>query len=145
MQGIAWDADGRMCASEFGQNTWDELNLIKPGGNYGWPVVEGTAGRRPVPDPLRPVADRRRLAERHRRRPAARLDGGLRGESLWRDPVAPTAPARRERLLTGEYGRLRDVERAPTDGCGCSPATPSRGSPGADDDRVVAIPLTELR
>nr|BFF11543.1 hypothetical protein GCM10025699_28460 [Microbacterium flavescens] len=41
VQGLAWTSDGTMWASEFGQNTWDELNRIDAGANYGWPVVEG--------------------------------------------------------------------------------------------------------
>ena len=31
VQGIAWTADGEMWASEFGQDTWDELNHVVGG------------------------------------------------------------------------------------------------------------------
>lgn len=34
-------ANGKIYASEHGPNNDDEINLIKPGGNYGWPFVEG--------------------------------------------------------------------------------------------------------
>ncbi|SEW11364.1 Glucose/arabinose dehydrogenase, beta-propeller fold [Aliiroseovarius sediminilitoris] len=37
--GIAFDADNRLWAHEMGPRHGDELNLIKPGQNYGWPVV----------------------------------------------------------------------------------------------------------
>ena len=48
MQGLAFDDDGRLWASEFGDHTLDELNLIEEGGNYGWPEVEGARRRQPV-------------------------------------------------------------------------------------------------
>ena len=40
-QGMAWDNFGNMWTTEFGENTWDELNLMQAGKNYGWPIVEG--------------------------------------------------------------------------------------------------------
>lgn len=40
-QGIAWNADNKLYASEHGQTAHDEINLIKPGSNYGWPLVQG--------------------------------------------------------------------------------------------------------
>jgi hypothetical protein len=43
IQGLAWDSAGRLWVTEYGANRVDELNLIQPGGNYGWPIAEGRA------------------------------------------------------------------------------------------------------
>lgn len=40
-QGLARSPAGRLYSSEHGPNNDDELNLIEPGRNYGWPNVEG--------------------------------------------------------------------------------------------------------
>lgn len=38
-QGIAMDAQGRIWANEHGARGGDEVNLIRKGANYGWPVI----------------------------------------------------------------------------------------------------------
>jgi aldose sugar dehydrogenase len=39
--GMAWDASGRLWEVEHGPAGGDELNLVKPAANYGWPLVSG--------------------------------------------------------------------------------------------------------
>jgi glucose/arabinose dehydrogenase len=51
-EGMDWDADGNMYVAEIGEAVWDELNVIRPGGNYGWPLVEGIAGNPKYVDPV---------------------------------------------------------------------------------------------
>lgn len=50
--GLAFDADGRLWASEMGPQGGDELNLIEPGANYGWPVASNGShyGGGEIPD-----------------------------------------------------------------------------------------------
>lgn len=40
-QGIAWDGLGNMWVTEHGEDGQDEINHIRPGKNYGWPLVTG--------------------------------------------------------------------------------------------------------
>lgn len=145
VQGIAWTSDGRMWASEFGQDSWDELNLIEPGANYGWPVVEGVAGAEGLVDPI--VAW---TTDEASPSGIAALGGtvflaGLRGERLWavdtRDGALVGEPVA---ALTGEQGRLRDVV-ALGDGSlwVLTNNTDGRGSPRPEDDlllRVAVVP-----
>lgn len=151
IEGLAFDDRGRLWASEFGDQTWDELNLITPGGNYGWPEVEGSSDREEFVNPA--VVWRTENAS-----PAgvAFWEGslwmaGLRGETLWEVPLAPgeagsaqdpgAAVQQPVPHLQGELGRLRTVEPA-ADGEGLLLATSNtdgRGDPAADDDRILRV------
>ena len=40
-QGLAWNSKNILYSSEHGQTAHDEINIIIPGANYGWPIVQG--------------------------------------------------------------------------------------------------------
>ena len=138
-QGIAWDEQGTMYASEFGQDTWDELNVIEAGGNYGWPEVEGGAGEGGSDDFTDPVqqwppseASPSGMAVTDQ----SIVIAGLRGQRL--HEVAFDDLSTSTQLWAGEHGRLRDVAQAP-DGSlvVATNNTDGRGEPGPDDDRLL--------
>ncbi len=51
-QGLGWNSRGELVASELGSSSNDEINLIRPGNNYGWPNAEGDGHRPPFTAPL---------------------------------------------------------------------------------------------
>jgi glucose/arabinose dehydrogenase len=111
VQGLAWDSRGRLWESELGQNAWDELNLIRPGKNYGWPDVEGIGDDSSF---VNPVA----VWHPADMSPSAITVGpdgavyivALRGQSVWRVPVTADGTAGKPtRHLHGTYGRIRDI------------------------------------
>jgi glucose/arabinose dehydrogenase len=51
-QGLAWDDAGRLFVAEHGQSAHDELNLVTPGTNYGWPLVSGDDQRQGTAKPM---------------------------------------------------------------------------------------------
>ncbi len=142
VQGLAWDAQGRLYATEFGQNTWDEVNLIVAGGNYGWPTVEGRAGDPRFRDPLLTWTTAEASPSGATIAGNRLFVAALRGTRLWNVPLTgsggvgtPTAE------LLGTYGRLRTVEYGPDGWLWVTTSNrDGRGSPAANDDRVLRFP-----
>jgi glucose/arabinose dehydrogenase len=136
-QGLAWDSAGQLWASEFGQNTWDELNRITAGANYGWPDVEGRGGGAPYTDPvhqwttdeaspsgLAAVGDTLFLA-------------ALRGERLWRSHPSTAVV---DSWFVNSFGRLRDVVSGPNGTLWfVSNNTDGRGNPAPGDDKLYQV------
>jgi glucose/arabinose dehydrogenase len=151
VQGLAWDANGQLYASEFGQDTYDEVNRIVPGGNYGWPEVEGEGGE--GSGYVDPVATFFPTSEAS---PSGVeiLKGGaipqwegdffmaaLRGQRLYRlDLDESGAVVGQEELLQGEAGRLRHVVQAPDGSLWILTSNrDGRGNPVPDDDRIIRL------
>jgi glucose/arabinose dehydrogenase len=139
VQGLAFDAQNRLWASEFGQSDVDELNLITPGSNYGWPECEGACGKDDYVDPVvqwhpTSTASPSGLA----------IDGdyayvaSLRGQSLWAVPLDGSGQA--TPLDLGDLGRLRTIESAPDGSMWLSTSnTDGRGDPRDGDDRILRL------
>lgn len=52
-QGLAWHpVTKQLYSSEHGQSAHDEINLIQPGQNYGWPLVQGSQTMSGLQKPL---------------------------------------------------------------------------------------------
>jgi len=140
VQGMGWSEDGTMFATEFGQDTWDELNIITEGANYGWPVVEGIVGRAEFADPVQQWTPDEASPSGMAIVGGTLFLANLRGQVLRSVPLADTASA--DDLLVGAYGRLRDAVEAPDGSLWVlTNNTDGRGDPGDGDDRILRIPL----
>jgi glucose/arabinose dehydrogenase len=143
VQGLAFDSRDRLWASEYGANTWDELNLIRPGGNYGWPSVEGRGGDGEFVQPAAvwPVDEASPSG-------IAIVDdvvymAALRGERLWQIPIQGDGVGEPVARFEDEHGRLRTVEPAPDGSLWITTSNhDGRGEPRPGDDRILRATLS---
>lgn len=150
-QGLAWQpGTGRLYGTEHGQSLNDEVNLIEPGANYGWPMAEGATHPEPFRSPL--VAYREGTApsgatfydaETMPQWRGNLFFAALRGAHLHRIVLDANDPRRivaEEKLYTDQYGRLRDVVQGPDGALYVATSNrDGRGRPTADDDRILRI------
>lgn len=150
-QGIDWHStNGDLWEVEHGNVGNDEINVIEAGVNYGWPRIEGSqtmpAMRSPVTFYNPAIAPSGISFYRGQRFPQFANNlfvATLRGTHLLRvrlDPAVPRRIAGQERLLDGQFGRIRDVVSA-ADGYlyFCTNNRDGRGNPAEGDDRIARL------
>ena len=141
-QGLAWDNLGRLWATEHGRSGassgYDELNLIEAGGNYGWPIIQGSESRQGMISPVVQSGADATWA------PAGLLYyqnklffTGLRGESLYEYNLETKEL---KYHFFKEFGRLRAVALGPDAYFYLSTSNQDgRGQVREDDDKIIRI------
>jgi glucose/arabinose dehydrogenase len=143
-QGIAWDSKGQLWETEFGENSQDELNLIKKGSNYGWPSCEGTQGNcagfvapkqtwptaQGGPSGIEIVNDWIYIA-------------AVTGERMYVAQInsAGTGTSTPQSIFAGKWGRLRTVVKTPDGGLWVTSTNNDKngGTPSVLDNVIVRL------
>jgi glucose/arabinose dehydrogenase len=143
VEGLAFDADGRLWATEFGDKEADELNLIVEGRNYGWPEVEGTSDRGGLTDPKAtwsPTSSCSPAGLAITRSTA--FVGALQGRCLFAVPLDGTTAGKPKAYVADDHGRIRNAVAAPDGSLWITTSnTDGRIEPGRDDDKILRITL----
>ncbi|HSU36504.1 MAG TPA: PQQ-dependent sugar dehydrogenase [Propionibacteriaceae bacterium] len=143
IEGLAFDAENRLWATEFGDQKSDELNLIRKGGNYGWPDDEGrsTNSRFRSPAAVWSPTSSCSPAGLAITRSTAFI-GALRGQCLFAVPLRGADAGRPKGYFAGEYGRIRSVVVAPDGALWMTTSnTDGRTDPGRNDDKIIRVEL----
>ena len=155
-QGIDWDEYGNLVASEHGPSggirgsAHDEINLIVPGANYGWPDIIGGDSAEGLQTPILHTGRETWAPSGAEFYDGDKIAGwigkyfvaALRGAHLHMidiDPQTHTVLSH-EKLFQDEFGRLRDVQTGP-DGFlyVLTSNRDGRGTPEPIDDRILRI------
>ena len=149
-QGFDWHpATGQLWASEHGATGNDEINVLRRGANYGWPIIQGAATMPGMEAPMTffNPAIAPSGASFYRGRAVPQFENNLfvatlRGTHLLRLQLdaAGTRIVAQERLLEERYGRLREVVSGPDGWLYLSTNNrDGRGNPESADDRILRL------
>ncbi|MFC1649511.1 PQQ-dependent sugar dehydrogenase [Patescibacteria group bacterium] len=149
-QGLVWDSNDQLWSAEHGPSGLetgnDEVNLIKRGGNYGWPVIRGRELADGMESPVIESGKDETWA------PAAIavvqdrvFFTGLRGEALYSAEIEGERLVNLKRNFFGQFGRLRALKLGPDGYLYMSTSnTDGRGESREGDDKIIRVDPKKL-
>jgi glucose/arabinose dehydrogenase len=154
-QGIDWDDSGNLIATEHGPSGWrgtahDEVNVIIPGGNYGWPDVIGDETMDGLQNPIlhtgedtwAPSGAEFYYGDKIPQWFGKYFVATLRGNHLHMIDfdLQNSFIVSHEKIFQDKFGRLRDVQTGP-DGFLyiLTSNQDGRGAPKINDDRILRV------
>lgn len=138
-QGMTWSEDGVMYAAEHGSIAYDEINVIKPGANYGWPVIRGDEQEEGMETPLFHSGEETWAPSGLTYHDGHLYMAGLRGEQIREFDLEQGS----SRVFIEGVGRVRDILFVDDDMYFVTNNTDGRGTPQQDDDKLFKVILKQ--
>lgn len=148
-QGLAWNSKNVLYESEHGQSAHDEINIIQPGANYGWPLVQGNEDSTEImiQKPLIHSGEETWAPSGIAFATQGPWQGkllvaNLRGQQLLVMSLNGNGKVVRnvESWLRNEYGRLREVIQGKDGAIYLTTSNrDGRGTPDAADDKIIRL------
>lgn len=136
-QGVAWDGQGRLWATEHGQTATDEVNLITAGKNYGWPTIRGDQNQQGMEVPILQSGSDTWAPAGMAFYKGSLYFAGLRGQALYQVNIETLEI---KEHFKRQLGRIRDVVLGPDNMLYITTSNrDGRGSPAPDDDKIIRI------
>ncbi|OYP13111.1 oxidoreductase [Streptomyces sp. FBKL.4005] len=139
-QGLAWDRAGRLWETEIGAEKWDELNLVEPGKNYGWPTCQGACSAAGMTNPKMVwKPDEGGVPAQIAVVNDVIYATTLSGRRLWRMPIDATGKGveRATAYYNGTYGRLRAIAKV----SGADQLWMGTSDQGTGKDRILKVTI----
>lgn len=138
-QGLAWDNEGNLYSSEHGESGHDEINLIKAGNNYGWPVIQGDEEAENMVSPILHSGDDTWAPSGMAFNNGKLFVASLAGKKIFTYDVKSQEVSE----FFANAGRLRDVVIENDELFTITNNHDNRGTPTEKDDRLIQMSLTE--
>lgn len=148
-QGIAWDEKGQLWETEHGRSGLtsglDEVNVIQPGGNYGWEIIQGDQTHLGMITPVRNSGNDTWAPAGAAISGSSFFFGGLRGQALYEAIINNGQVVDFREHFRREFGRIREVILGPDKMLYITTSNQDgRGNPKEGDDKVIRVNPSKL-